>query len=756
MFFRKIKIVRFSIAILLIAVFLSTYVFGDTVNNSSITTSFADNLVEKAVADIITSGFMEANSNRQVHPFELQPVESLFSLDDFQKVTSSDKLELWLSHKMGSLRILNKESGYIWGALPLEGAEGLNTTWNSYGNSLVAIECFDETGKESRHSIGKDASISYKMKENGMTCEIYFEQVGISFSVDVILKNNKLSLALIDGTMIEGINDSSFTLKSVSFMPFLGSSYSDMIDGYMLIPDGSGAIIRFREPGNYSSTYESKIYGKDFGIESASNVLTNNIKEEHQILMPVFGMVHGARQNSFLAVVEQGAEYASIISTPALTNNPYNWTTVRFDYRQKYTMNISRKGGAGAVVPQAHMNKITPAISYNFLEGDDAHYDGMAVFYRDMMIKNKILVEKENKYKETPLRIEVLGADKKDEFFGTSLTTFTTVEEAMNIVKTLSEKGINDVSFIYRCFTKNNEVDSKYLSRLGTVDGHRELQKMLVNNGGRFFYYLNPVSANSKQINLRTEAANNLSNKVIKKDNTYFYRMNKVENLIVKAMERDNNSNYAIDGLSYRLFGDFTSTKEMTRLENYEKTLSMVSMLHEGRALSLYQPNQYLWKFADEMYDLPITNSQIFYESDSVPFLQIVLSGSTRMFASPMNTSSFSIESILRHIEYGMLPSFVVTQCESIELYNSAQEKYSSTNFNDWEENITNSYKLIAQGLLSVIDSKIIRHDALDKGLIRIKYENAITMLINYTDLPQQVDNTNIPAKSYVVVGNGE
>lgn len=124
-----------------------------------------------------------------------------------------------------------------------------------------------------------------------------------------------------------------YMLKSVTFMPFLGSSYGADIDGYMLIPDGTGALIRFLEPANYVSTYAARVYGPDAGVENYSYGGYAYIKEESQAFMPIYGIVHGAGQNGFLAVVESGAEYASIVATPALTNNPYNWAAARFEYR---------------------------------------------------------------------------------------------------------------------------------------------------------------------------------------------------------------------------------------------------------------------------------------------------------------------------------------------------------------------------------------------------------------------------------------
>lgn len=213
----------------------------------------------------LQSGMLEANSNRQVHPYSDEPVESRFDLEGFEKTAESDELELWLNRQYGALRVVNKNSGYIWGSLPLEEAEGLNSTWNCYGNSLAAIECFDSSGGESRFSIGKDGTASYELTENGFICSVAFESVGIEMDVSVELEGSRLSFKVVEGSLREKLledDKKGYMLKSVTFMPFLGSSYGADIDGYMLIPDGTGALIRFLEPANYVSTYAARVYGR--------------------------------------------------------------------------------------------------------------------------------------------------------------------------------------------------------------------------------------------------------------------------------------------------------------------------------------------------------------------------------------------------------------------------------------------------------------------------------------------------------------
>ena len=233
---------------------------------------------------------MEANSNRQVHPFSTDESESQFDLQGFEKVAESSETELWLNKEWNTIRLKNKRTGYIWGALPVEDAEGLNKTWNSYGNSIAAIECFDESGVEKRYGMAGNASTTYTMTQNGFTCHAVYDELGVSFDVNVALEGNRLQLSVDEASITEG---EEFQLKSMTFLPYFGSGYSDETDGYLFVPDGSGALIRFQKPTNYSSTFSKKVYGKDLAIDVLADPSdlkayrpNDYIVEDPQVLMP--------------------------------------------------------------------------------------------------------------------------------------------------------------------------------------------------------------------------------------------------------------------------------------------------------------------------------------------------------------------------------------------------------------------------------------------------------------------------------------
>ena len=236
---------------------------------------------------------------------------------------------------------------------------------------------------------------------------------------------------------------------------------------------------------------------------------------------------------------------------------------------------------------------------------------------------------------------------------------------------------------------------------------------------------------------------------------TYLYRLTEAKDRVQKTITKDYGSSFALAQISSKLYSDFTSGKEMTRGESLKRVTAMVETLSVGNQLAMYQPNQYLWQYTDKMFDLPISNSQILFESDCVPFLQIVLSGCVEMYSGTINTSSYSTERLLRQIEYGMAPAFVVTGCESIELYNTAQERYFSTNFSDWQTQIVQAYQIVSSGLEHVWGHSIVSHRCLQTGLIRVEYDNGVRVYLNYTDNPLTVDEITVEPGGFAVTGGG-
>ena len=128
-------------------------------------------------AEIIGKVDSEAlKSNRFTHTdADSDRVLPQLSTDGFSLVTENDWLALYLREQYASIRVVDKKTGYVWGALPEDMPEDLNEMWALFGNSVVSLECIDSTGMTKQTSAGQaDALRSYDMLADGFRCTVDF------------------------------------------------------------------------------------------------------------------------------------------------------------------------------------------------------------------------------------------------------------------------------------------------------------------------------------------------------------------------------------------------------------------------------------------------------------------------------------------------------------------------------------------------------------------------------------------------------
>ena len=119
----------------------------------------------------------------------------------------------------------------------------------------------------------KDASRRYHFGENFVVCDVSFDKLGISLSAKAALNNDHITFSLDDTSIRE---EKNFSIAEVYFAPFLGATEGDKVPGYMFIPDGSGALVRFGKPAAYLSGFSRRCYGLDYAIDNLYSV--NNLR----------------------------------------------------------------------------------------------------------------------------------------------------------------------------------------------------------------------------------------------------------------------------------------------------------------------------------------------------------------------------------------------------------------------------------------------------------------------------------------------
>ena len=119
------------------------------------------------------------------------------------------------------------------------------------------------------------------------------------------------------------------------------------VPGYVLVPDGSGALIRFTDNTSVFNPYIGDVYGKDYATETYYYTELHDDVPVHDPVMPVFGMVHTADRIGFLSVIEQGDHAARIRAYPNGANNlNFDWVSAKYTYRMVYKQPTGPSSGA--------------------------------------------------------------------------------------------------------------------------------------------------------------------------------------------------------------------------------------------------------------------------------------------------------------------------------------------------------------------------------------------------------------------------
>lgn len=658
----------------------------------------------------------------------------------------SDRLRLYLDEASLSIKVQDKSNGYIWSsAVPQDRMQSLNLEWQRIAASLLVAEYINASGSISRsplrHSNARAPRIEYT--DAGFRANVEFHEAQIEVTVYVELTEAGLMVRIPDEHIVQ--NGDSI-LHKLHIMPFFGASKADDIPGYVFVPDGSGALIRFQKPRRYMSSFTSRVYGPDHAIRRPP-AITTAVHETGRMMvhLPLFGIAHGGRQNAFLAVAGSGDAFMEIEASPAGATTEFTWACAKFLYRSQYLQPTSKAGG-GFTALQPDTNTVNASMEYIFLSGEDADYVGMARAYRERLKQEGVLTAKAA---EGPikLRLEALMAEPAKGLLSNRIQVMTRIRDVSGWVDELSESGVLAMTVVLWGFER------------GGVSGHT-LNSFAVDKGVGTAKEIELLYHKLKQAQndlvLRKEIFSGYEGQMHRSGLAFhldggliewldatkplfqrtYYNGADVMRSYADSYERNPffMRNIAISGLPSNLFSDYRRNRTIRRNDMIGEVQQILETAggHTG-SMPLYTPNAYAFKYADAVYDVPMHASSFIFQSDTVPFIQIVLSGSIAYYAPPMNFGTNTIEEILRLIDYGAYPSYVLTQEYSSRLASTNLSHIYSSRYNDLKPYILNSYLAVSDILTRVkgksIDKRIIPKD----GIVIVGYEGGVEILINYT-----------------------
>ena len=206
------------------------------------------------------------------------------------KVASSGLIELYLDNVTKACVVRETSKDKYWYALPtsetgaannssvvsvkvLSGGKlySLNSQDNSVAFGTVTTKS-DENGLYVTYTMGIDA------KTAALTSKTVAEgNVWLQLTVNYTLKDGSL-FANID--MSKVLYAPGMTILDISLLDFFGASATSAAEDYMLVPDGSGAVIK---TGVADETYKTL----NFGVYQQAN------KDTYSAIVPAFGVKQG-------------------------------------------------------------------------------------------------------------------------------------------------------------------------------------------------------------------------------------------------------------------------------------------------------------------------------------------------------------------------------------------------------------------------------------------------------------------------------
>jgi len=348
----------------------------------------------------------------------------------------------------------------------------------------------------------------------------------------------------------------------------------------------------------------------------------------------------------------------------------------------------------------------------------------------------------------------------------------TTANEAASILADLRRSGIKNLMIIYKGITKDGFSGTfpqifPFEESLGSQAAFMDFFKTNNTNNSKAALYVDLTTAydGAKGFNHRYDISYKINKRPIQFSTSYvgdyFYLTSsaslRIFNENLKNFVDYNISSIAVDVTPSLLTSTFLSGAKITRSESIENYESLFKRMSENfKSVSLYQPNEYLLQYANNYLDVPLYSSQYIFETDTVPFLEIVLRGYVDMYSPLLNYSPDIEEESLRMIEYGVYPSFLLTAQAPYLLIDTPSKNIISSKYDDLKESMIELYKKVNNALKYVKNQRIVSREVLSDKIVKVGYSNGVSIIVNYTDSPFPYKGKVVNARDYLVMMAGD
>ena len=561
-------------------------------------------------------------------------------------------------------------------------------------------------------------------------------------------------------------DEETYNLISIKMLPYMGCGRGSN-EGYSLIPDGSGTLIRFEDIAGETYNVSGQMYGSDYAYHTISGQHTETMT------MPVYGVVEtkevekktgvGAAatvettevERGYLAIITEGDSMANLMCENGgkmhVFNNVYPMFYPRPSDSYNLADSISVGGNSSLTVTSSRKFAGSYKIQYvllgtEFEEKDayEASYVGMAKAYQDYLegIGAITKLTDADVKEDIPLYIETFGAiqttDRVLSFPVPVDKNLTTFEDVKTMFNELSEAGVGNVNFRLTGYY-NGGLDCTYIAKLNwekVVGGEAGFKDLLSYAADKDFgvfpefdFAYQRLSDWFDGVSEKQHLVKSIDDRYMSKRN-YDAAMQSFESDFALAISAtvydhfydkfDNNySGYNAAGVSVSTLGtdlnsDFDEDQPFNREDSKAATVELLRKLDEKYSVMINGGNAYSVPYADHIIDIATDSSNLLRASETVPFVTMVLHGYTQYSGGAINMEGDIKKTILKSVETGASLYFTLcydntTALKESDVYN----KYYSVSYENWKDEIVANYKVVNDALCDVQTSKVVDHSFL-------------------------------------------
>lgn len=606
-----------------------------------------------------------------------------------------------------------------------------------------------------------------ELVNNGVRFNYLIPEIEAVIPLTVRLENGWLT-AEVDMSSVK-TNSEDIKIASVAVLPyFVTGSTSD--EGYLFIPDGSGALVGFETKNNLAGEYSRPIYG-----EEPTNITADYYLKSRDI--SVYMPVYGARVNgsAIMAIAESAAE-SGILKAKACGGNS-DFANVYINYSLLESVEYKVGNYSTKIYDRSGGSAEKISLRYRLLSGEDANYSGMARCYREYL-KDSFGLEYRT-VQETFYIDAYAGVSKTESVFGfkyENTVPLTTTGQAEEMILWLKENGAASVAMRYRSWNEAELTESKF----GSADISSKLTdglsfKEFVNStkadiypavltthtysGGGFIDHI--INASYSMTNLPF-SWKEYSVSTLNETESSFRRISLSKyggrfSKLLNAFNKKEIVNIALGDTANSLYCDFKGEGYHRGEAKDIMCDALIQAAEQSRSVLLDSPNAYAVGYADVIYNAPLDHSNQDILDESVPFYTMALNGLVQCVSPSFNYNQVSDDIILYAAASGVAICYSWIYSDASELLNTKLGALSNVSYQTTRDQALKDYTELKEICQAVLDSKIYSHEYIDDGVSKTVYENKIAVYVNFNNSEKMLENGSVlPPKSFYVKAGDE